>query len=406
MLTPEWSHDRRSRTPPIPAGMSEIEVSVVMPCLNEARTVGACVRTARLAMEGEGVAGEVIICDNGSTDGSVEAAEREGARVVLEPRPGYGSAYMTGLAEARGSYIIIADSDGTYDLSKIPLFLALLKSGCEFVSGTRRGGGHIEGMPLLHRYLGNPGLTLLLKAVFGVRLSDVYCGMRGFTRDAYARISPLSPGMEFNLELVINAHKAELRCAEVPIDLRPRLVPSKLRTLRDGWRSLRFILLYAPKWLFLAPALACLGLAAAGFGVTLSPIAFAWADAWVQIQAVGSVLAILGTQILYFWLVSRIYSLSERFEGQRGFTGVLVRWFTLERGVLTGLAILLVGLAISCWLVTQWVRREFQPQHSRLGYLALTLMALGGQTMFWAFFLGLVTTRAERDASAERRLSK
>lgn len=383
--------------------MNEIEVSVVMPCLNEARTVGACVRTARLAMEGAGVAGEVIICDNGSTDGSVEAAEREGARVVFEPRPGYGSAYMTGLAEAKGSYIIIADSDGTYDLNEIPRFLALLTSGYDFVSGTRRAGGHIEGMPFLHRYLGNPGLTLILKVLFGVRLSDVYCGMRGFTREAYAHISPLSPGMEFNLELAINAHKAALRSAEVPIDLRRRLVPSKLRTLGDGWRSLRFILLYAPRWLFLAPALVCLGLAAAGFGLTLSPFASAWSDASVQIQAVASVLAILGSQILYFWVVSRNYSLCEQVESQPGLAGVLVRWFTLERGVLTGLGILSVGLAIGGWLVTQWVRREFQPQHNRLGYVALTLMALGGQTMFGAFFLGLVTTRTERDASAERR---
>lgn len=373
-----------------------------MPCLNEVRTVGACVRTARLAIEAAGVTGEVVVCDNGSTDGSVEAAEREGARVILERRQGYGSAYMTGLAEAKGIYIIIADSDGTYDLTEIPRFLAVLRSGYDFVSGTRRAGGYIEAMPLLHRYLGNPGLTALLNALFGTSFSDVYCGMRGFTREAYARIAPLSPGMEFNLELAINARKAGLRCAEVPIHLRPRLAPSKLRTLHDGWRSLRFMLLYAPNWLFLAPALTCLGLAAFAFGLTLSSISFGRLDASVQIQAVGSVLAILGSQILYFWLISRTYSLSERFESQRGPAGVLVRWFTVERGVLTGLAILLVGLGTSCWLVTQWVRGRFMPQHSRLGYLALTLMALGGQAIFGAFFLGLVTTRAQRDSSAER----
>jgi hypothetical protein len=382
--------------------MSEVHVSVVMPCLNEARTVGACVRAAKLAIAGEGLAGEVLVCDNGSTDGSAEIARREGARVVLQRRRGYGRAYMTGLAEAKGHYIIIADSDGTYDLSEIPRFLALLRSGYEFVSGTRRAGSRIEGMPLLHRYLGNPGLTVLLNALFGTSFSDVYCGMRGFTREAYARISPLSPGMEFNLELAINAQKAGLRCVEVPIHLRQRQAPSKLRTLRDGWRSLRFILLYAPNWLFLVPALTCLGIAAGAFGWTLSPISFGGLDASVQIQATGSVLAILGSQILYFWLVSRTYSLSERFESQHGLARVLVHWFTLDRGVLTGLAILVVGLATSCWLVTQWVRSGFIPQHSRLGYLALTLSALGGQAIFGAFFLGLVTTRAERDALAER----
>ncbi|HEV8454311.1 MAG TPA: glycosyltransferase family 2 protein, partial [Gemmatimonadales bacterium] len=229
-------------------------VSVVLPCLNEEAAIGSCIEKIQSTFAKAGIAGEIVVCDNGSSDRSVPIAEGLGARVVHQPVRGYGNAYLKGFASARGRYLIMGDADDTYDFTLIPTFLDLLTSqGYDFVTGSRYlNGGHRHITPL-HRIFGNPALTAILNILFGTRYTDVYCGFRGFSRRAYDVIRPVSPGMEFNLELAINAGFAGLRIQEIPIQLAPRKGESKLRTFRDGWRSLRMMLLYSPNMVFLLP---------------------------------------------------------------------------------------------------------------------------------------------------------
>ena len=239
-----------------PAGQvgQEPLVSVVMPCLNEEKAIGACIQTIQRTFAGAGIDGEIVVCDNGSTDASVSIAERMGARVVHQPLRGYGNAYLKGFASARGRYLVMGDADDTYDFTMIPEFVGALDGGgYQFVTGSRYLGGGDAHITALHRYFGNPALTRILNVLFGTRYTDVYCGYRAFSRETYETIRPVSPGMEFNLELAINACLAGLRVKEIPIVLAPRKGESKLRTFRDGWRSLRMMLLYSPNKLFLAP---------------------------------------------------------------------------------------------------------------------------------------------------------
>lgn len=367
-----------------------------MPCLNEAETVGGCVSTALASLRKSGLSGEVIVCDNGSSDGSQEIARKAGARVVPQPIRGYGSAYREGLRHAQGRYIVIADSDGTYDFQEIPRFLKILRDGNDFVTGTRFRGTSVRGMPFLHRHFGNPLLTVILNYLFQTDFSDVYCGMRAFTREAYQQITPRSPGMEFNLELAIHAKKAGLRCAEIPIQLLPRKTPAKLRTFQDGWRSLRLLLLYSPNSLFLTPALACL-LASGGLFV----LSFSLSHIWVQLQAAASVLAIVGGQILQFWIVARGHSLSEKVDPQDPFISRLLRLFSIERGLALGALLMLSGGFLAARLCAEWVKGGFAAQNNRWGYIALTLIALGVQIIAGSFLIGLLAMKKLRDSSAD-----
>jgi glycosyltransferase involved in cell wall biosynthesis len=232
------------------------EVSVVMPCLNEAETLPICIRKARAALERTGIAGEIVVADNGSTDGSIEIAKSLGARVVHVARRGYGAAYLGGLEEARGRYIVIGDSDDSYDFGDLERFVTPLREGYDAVIGTRLRGTILPGaMPPLHRYLGNPVLTGILNLFFHVGVSDAHCGMRSFTREAFRRLELRTTGMEFASEMIVKMAKARMRIAEVPIVYHPdgRTRSPHLRSFRDGWRHLRFMLLYSPKWLFLIP---------------------------------------------------------------------------------------------------------------------------------------------------------
>lgn len=373
-----------------------VEVSVVMPCLNECPTVGKCVSKAMAALQKEGIAVEVIVCDNGSSDGSQEIARKAGARVVPQPLRGYGFAYREGLRHAQGRYMVIADSDGTYDLNEIPRFVQALREGADFVTGTRFRGNVVEGMPFLHRYIGNPLLTTLLNYLFQTDFSDVYCGMRAFTREAYRRISPRSPGMEFNLELAIHAKKAGLRCVEIPIRLQSRKIPAKLRTFKDGWRSLRLLLLYSPNSLFLAPAWVCL--LASGSLFTLS---FFLPPVWIQLQATASVLAIVGGQVLQFWIAARGHSLSENLDPQNPSVSRFLRFFSIEHGLALGTLFVLSGGFLAVRLCAEWVRGGLAAQNSRWGYIALTLIALGAQTIAGSFFIGLLAMKKLRDSSVD-----
>lgn len=237
--------DRETQSEPSPAGTggNEIEVSVVIPCLNEAETIETCIEKAKRSFERAGVAGEVVVADNGSSDGSQKLAEDAGARVINESRKGYGSAYLAGFAAARGGYIIMGDGDDTYDFSQLERFLSPLKDGADMVMGTRlKGNIEKNAMPWLHQYLGNPLFTKMVRALFKAPVSDTYCGMRGIQKGAYQSLGMGRPGMEFAIEMVIKATRKKLKITEVPIAYTGRAAPSKLNTWRDGWRTLKFIL--------------------------------------------------------------------------------------------------------------------------------------------------------------------
>ena len=226
---------------------SDVEISVVMPCLDEEETIGACIEKAWQGIESSGFRGEVVVSDNGSCDASVEIAEKLGARVVHQPVRGYGSAYLKGIREARGQYIIIGDSDDTYDFTEVDRFVMPLQDGYDLAMGSRFEGEILpDAMPWLHQYIGNPVLTGILNLFFRAGVSDAHCGIRAFTRDAFQRMHLQTSGMEFASEMVINAAKADLHIAEVPVTYYPRLGESKLHSFRDGWRHLRFMLLYSP----------------------------------------------------------------------------------------------------------------------------------------------------------------
>ena len=291
-------------------------VSVVMPCLNEEQAIGPCIEKITRTLADAGLDGEIVVSDNGSTDNSVAIAERMGARVVHQPIRGYGNAYLKGFAEARGKYLIMGDADDTYDFTMIPQFLAPLREDrYDFVTGSRYLGGGEGNITALHRWFGNPALTGTLNVFFGTRYTDVYCGFRAFSREAYDRIRPVSPGMEFNLELAINAGLAGLRTAEIPIVLAPRKGESKLRTFRDGWRSLRMMLLYSPNKLFFVPGsvLLIIGLLL-HLAVLLGVIRFGGRPAAGVTAVFATIFSVVGFEIVSLGLHAKTYSWSRRFD--------------------------------------------------------------------------------------------
>lgn len=371
-------------------------VSVVLPCLNEEAAIGACIEKIQRTFAAHGIDGEIVVCDNGSTDRSVAIAEAMGARVVHQPRRGYGNAYLMGFASARGDYLVMGDADDTYDFTQIPQFLeALTRGGLDFVTGSRYlagGNRHITG---LHRFVGNPALTRILNLLFGTRYTDVYCGFRAFTRRAYERIRPVSPGMEFNLELAINAGLAGLKIGEIPIQLGPRKGESKLRTFRDGWRSLRMMLLYSPNALFLRPGAFLLGLGLATHLAQLFGLV-----RWAGRPAAGvtgvfaTTLSVLGFQILSLGLHAKTYSWSRRFDHQNAVLARFYRRFTLETGLLLGAALAVAGGAILTALVAEWLRNDLLPlPRPEWASFGATLVILGTSTVFSSLFISAMSMK-------------
>ena len=369
------------------------DVSVIMPCLNEAATVARCVVKARAALERAGLSGEVVVADNGSDDGSPALAEAAGARVVAAPVRGYGAAYLAGLEAARGTYLVLGDADDTYDFGAVPEFVAALKAGNDVVLGSRFRGRILPGaMPWLHRYVGNPVLSGILSVFFGRRVSDAHCGLRAMTRDASDRMRLRSSGMEFASEMVALALRHQLTVAEIPITYYPRGGESKLRSFRDGWRHLRFMLLLSPTPLFLVPGLAALLLGFAGLFVLLpGPLRVAGFVLDYHFMFVASALAILGVQLVLLGLAAKAYASGERSIRADRWLTLLDRHFTLERGLLVGLGLVAAGLGINGWILSSWLSGgRGQLFAVRPALLGLTLIVVGAQGVFGSFFISML----------------
>jgi glycosyltransferase involved in cell wall biosynthesis len=377
------------------------EVSVVMPCLDEADTVAACVGKALRALEAGGIAGEVIVADNGSSDGSPELARQAGARVVSVTRRGYGSALMGGIAAARGRFVIMGDADDSYDFGEVPRFVSKLREGYEIVQGCRlpAGGGRVlpGAMPLLHRILGNPFFSLLTRWWFHVPIHDVYCGLRGFSKQAYQRLDQRCTGMEFATEMILKGARFDLRLAEVPVTLhrdgrhahRPHL-----KTFPDGWRTLRFYLMYSPKWLFLQPGLALIAAGLAGYGLALPGVRLAGVHFSLNTLIVASLALLVGFQSVFFALGTKTFAIREGFVPADRRIEWFHRVFPLERGLLAGGLAVLMGLALITAALAQWWRAGFgdldYEDTSRWVIPGATLTALGVQTVFASFFLSIL----------------
>ena len=368
-------------------------VSVVIPCLNEAANIEECVRRARQVLETHGLAGEVVVADNGSSDGSAELARDAGARVVQERRRGYGSAYLAGFAAAHGRYLVMLDADLTYDFGDIPRFVEQLEQGADLVMGDRMDNIHPGAMPWLHRYVGNPVLTGVLNAFFRTGVKDAHCGMRAVRKEALPRLDLRTTGMEFASEMVIRASKEGLRIAEVPIEYHPRGGESKLSSFRDGWRHLRFLLVHSPTHLFILPGL---GMAAVGLLAALTVVARidVFGRTWdLHAEIAGALLLIVGVQVLSLGLCAHAYGTYFMAEKDRWFDQMRAR-FRLEHGLLLGGAITLAGLAAATVIVAKWIDRGFgELSEQRLAVLAATLVIVGIQVVFSSFLLSILGLR-------------
>jgi glycosyltransferase involved in cell wall biosynthesis len=368
-------------------------VSVVMPCLNEEEAIGSCIEKIKRTFESANIDGEIIVCDNGSTDRSVEIAEAMGVRVVRQPLRGYGNAYLTGFESANGTYLIMGDADDTYDFALIPRFLELLRRGYDFVTGSRYLNGGDREISPLHRYFGNPMLTAVLNGFFGLSYTDVYCGFRAFSREAYQRIRPVSEGMEFNLELAINAGMAGLKTVEVPITLNERKGTSKLRTFRDGWRSLRMMLLYCPNKVFLWPGSFLLS-----FGFLLHVAQLFGLLTWDGRTASGvtgvfaTIFSVIGFQVVVLGLHAKTYSWSRRFDRENAALEWLYDHFSLEAGLALGVGLFVLGGAILAALVLEWLKAQMLPlPNPELASLGATLVLIGCGTVFSSLFISAMS---------------
>jgi glycosyltransferase involved in cell wall biosynthesis len=387
------------RTGAGPAGESAgLELTILMPCLNEAETVGVCVSKACSFLERAGIAGEVLVADNGSTDGSQELAGIAGARVVRIERKGYGSALLGGIEAARGRYIIMADSDDSYDFSRLDDFVAQLRAGATMVIGHRfRGGIRPGAMPLLHRYLGNPALSFVGRLFFSSRIGDFHCGLRGVERDAALSLGLSSPGMEFASEMIVKATLARWRIAEVPTVLSPagRSRRPHLRSWRDGWRHLRFLLLMSPRWLMLYPGAF---LIAAGTAAELlilrGPIVVDGVgfDIHTMLYAAGA--TVLGVQLVLFSLVAGTVGVLKKLLPMTPSLARFLRVFTLERGIVLGLTLGLSGVGLATYSVLSWAHQQLAALDPvtmmRVAIPSVTLMLGGAEIVFASFLLSLI----------------
>jgi glycosyltransferase involved in cell wall biosynthesis len=377
------------------------EVSVVMPCLNEAETVATCVEKAQRAMTQAGIAGEVIVADNGSIDGSPQIAESLGARVVQAAERGYGSALMAGIEAARGQYVVMADADDSYDFLELPKFVQKLRQGNDLVQGCRleRGDGRVlpGAMPLLHRRLGNPMLSAIARSWFGAPINDVYCGMRAFTKDHYESLGLRCTGMEFATEMIVKSSLHSGQIAEVPITLHPdgrRTRKPHLRTFRDGWRTIRFFLLFSPRWLFLVPGLALVLVGLLGYALAMPGVEAFGVGFDAHTLLVSSLAIICGYQAIMFAVFTKVYATSEGLLPDDERVDRLFRILPLERVLLIALASIIAGLVLIGVAANKWRLQDFgeldYASTMRLVVPGVTLTALGFQTVLSGFFISVL----------------
>ena len=380
---------------------TRIELSVVMPCLDEAETLPICLKKAFSAMQEAGVHGEVIVADNGSQDGSPEIAQKAGARVIHVERRGYGSALMGGIAAARGPFILMGDADDSYDFLEIPRFVEKLRDGYELVQGCRlpAGGGRVlpGAMPFLHRWFGNPLLSALARGMFKAPVTDAYCGMRGFTQTLYKKLDQRCTGMEFATEMIIKSSLHGARIAEVPITLHPdgrRAHGPHLRTFRDGWRTLRFFLLNSPRWLFLMPGLVLMAFGGVGFALALPGAEILGARLDAHTLLASSLALLMGFQSVLFALLSKTFAVSEGLAPPDPRLDRFFEWATLERGLILGSLALMTGLLFIGSTFFQWRATDYgaldYPLTLRWVIPGVTLAALGFQTILSGFFVSIL----------------
>jgi glycosyltransferase involved in cell wall biosynthesis len=383
-----------------------IELSIVMPCLNEAETLATCIDKAQGYLKRSGVVGEIVIADNGSTDGSQDIARAHGARVIEVSAKGYGSALMGGIDAARGEYVIMGDADDSYDFSRLDPFVERLRAGDELVMGNRFKGGIADGaMPPLHKYLGNPVLSWIGQVLFRSPIGDFHCGLRGFNRKSIQNLHLQTTGMEFASEVVVKSTLGGLRVSEVPttLDKDGRSRPPHLRSWRDGWRHLRFLLIFSPRWLFLIPGSAAffIGLLGTLF-ISFGPIILGDVGFDVATQVYLAALTVVGYQSVLFAILTKIYAQHEGFRipRSRNFDR-LERRISLESGALVGLLIFLVGLGIAIWQFVEWSAAGFgalEPLDTlRTAVLSALLMMLGAQTIMAGMFLGVLNVGLKKN---------
>jgi glycosyltransferase involved in cell wall biosynthesis len=378
----------------------DVELTILMPCLNEAETLAVCIRKAQGFLERTGIRGEVLISDNGSTDGSQEIARSLGARVVAAPRRGYGAALITGIESARGRFVIMGDADDSYDFENLEPFVERLRGGADLVMGNRFQGGVAPGaMPPLHRYLGNPVLSFIGQLFFRPNIGDFHCGLRGFNRARILDLGLQTTGMEFASEMVVKSSLARYRIDEVPTTLKKdgRSRPPHLRSWHDGWRHLRFLLLFAPRWLFIYPGLVAFGIG----GLAVIVLAFGSIRVGnvgfdVTTMVYATALCIIGYQSLMFAWLTKLYATQEAFlPASPRYRAIVARW-TAERGLLVGLGLFVIGILIGIIQVVRWGSADFGQQDAaevvRIALPSALGLVLGFQTILMSFFSGVIAT--------------
>ena len=377
---------------------SDLELTVLMPCLDEAETLKICIDKAQAYIKDAGIKGEVLIADNGSTDGSQAIAEKAGARVVAIAQKGYGAALLGGIQSAKGQFIIMGDSDDSYDFSRLQAFVDKLRAGADLVMGNRFKGGIAKGaMPFLHRYLGNPVLSFIGRLFFGIKTGDFHCGLRGFNKDSIQAIGLQATGMEFASEMVVKASLNKLRIEEVPTTLSPdgRSRPPHLRTWRDGWRHLRFLLLFSPRWSLVYPGLLLLILGTV-LGVLLLQGPVTLGDIRLDIHTLlyAAISVFLGFQMISFYVLARVYAIRNKLYPANIIDQKLIDLFTFERGLIFGSLLLISGLVISYLAFASWSSQQFgdlEPQQTfRMVLPAALCILLGVQFMLVGFFKSLL----------------
>ncbi|MGH1541018.1 MAG: glycosyltransferase family 2 protein [Arenicella sp.] len=375
-----------------------IELTILMPCLDEAETLATCIQKAQNFIQESGVKAEILIADNGSTDGSQEISRQNGARVINVTKKGYGNALISGIKAAKGKYVIMGDADDSYDFLALQPFLKQLRAGFNLVMGNRfLGGIKKKAMPPLHRYLGNPVLSFIGKLFFKIKVGDFHCGLRGFNRQSILDLNLICGGMEFASEMVVKASLHNVSMTEVPTTLSPdgRSRPPHLRSWRDGWRHLRFLLIFSPRWLFLYPGITLLSLGAIGMLLLLSgPLTISTLTFDIHTMLFMAAAITTGTQLISFSVLGRILGIRQNLLPEQPLLGKISAYFSMEKVLIAGLLMLMLGAAYTFFSITDWQQAKFgalDPTATmRKVILSMTLVICGIQVFFSAFFTGLI----------------